>query len=44
MSIFDNFVDCEIYITGASQQITTIECLPNKVLKVGNVTWNQTEV
>ena len=44
LSIFDNFVDCEVYVTGQSQQVTTIECDSDKVLKVGTVTWNQTEV
>ena len=44
LSIFDNFVDCEIYVTGQSQQVTTIECDFDKVLKIGTVTWNQTEV
>ena len=44
MSIFDNFVDCEVYVTGESEQISTIPCDSDKVLKVGTVTWNQTEV
>ena len=44
MSIFDNFVDCEVYVTGESEQISTILCDSDKVLKVGTVTWNQTEV
>ena len=43
-SIFDEVVNVEVYQTGQSQQITTIECLPNKVFKLGTVTWNQTEV
>ena len=43
-SIFDEVVNVEAYVTGQSQQITTIECTPNKVLKLGTVTWNQTEV
>ena len=44
MSIFDNFVDCEVYVTGESEQVSTIPCDLDKVLKVGTVTWNQTEV
>lgn len=44
MSIFDNFVDCEVYVTGESEQVSTIPCDSDKVLKVGTVTWNQTEV
>lgn len=43
-SIFNEVVDVEVYVTGESQQVTTIECDSDKVLKLNNVTWNQTEV
>ena len=44
MSIFDNFVDCEVYVTGESEQVSTIPCDADSVLQVGEITWNQTEV
>ena len=43
-SIFNEVVDVEVYVTGESQQVTTIECDSDKVLKLNNVTFNQTEV
>ena len=43
-SIFDEVVSIEVYVTGESEQVTTIPCDADKVLKVGTVTWNQTEV
>ena len=43
-SIFDTVVNVEVYETGESEQISSIPCDANKVLKLGTVTWNQTEV
>ena len=43
-SIFDTVVNVEVYLTGESEQVSSIPCDANKVLKLGTVTWNQTEV
>ena len=43
-NVFDTVVNVEPYITGESEQLTVIECDSDKVLKLGTVTWNQTEV
>ena len=43
-NVFDTVVNVEPYITGESEQLTVIECDSDKVLKLGDVTFNQTEV
>ena len=43
-NVFDNVVNVEAYITGESEPLSVIDCDADKVLKLGTVTWNQTEV
>lgn len=43
-NVFDTVVNVEPYITGESEQLIVIECDSDKVLKLGDVTFNQTEV
>lgn len=43
-NVFDNVVNVEAYITGESDPLSVIDCDADKVLKLGTVTWNQTEV